>query len=276
MGAEDLISKWVAAIPVVPYTEYVAVSVVDALLQIAANDYLRPFIPANVWLWLNKRPSLPPACQGLESGRRRSVVQMVRGLNNIGILTSYLIVVWSEHGGHLDSEGFVEMEVSAREDFNGIGMGCHRVELIQRLDHILSKLDQEPEIETRDKYRKLKRILQDVDQEAAEILNCMSHSFIFLSLLTLTDLHRIPLHFHVCLAFPMSITSHLDHSTSFPPIPNLYHVFCALLIDSEHSLFCLDTCHLGPLDTPVRKFVAVFFHHVPGPLPSCPRFVSPL
>ena len=274
VDAEDAISKWVAAISVAPHTEDVAASVVDALLQIAAKRNLRPFIPADVWLWLNERPSLPSVCPGLDRGVGGDVVRTVRGLNDIRVLTSYLIVVWSEHRRNIDSEGFVEMEVSAREDFNGIGMGCHRVELIQRLDHILGEPNRGPGIETRDEYRKLKKILQDVDQEAAEILNRMSHSFIFLSLLTLTDLHRIPLHIHVCLAFPMPITSHLDRSTLFPPIPNLYHVFCALLIDSEQSPFCLDTCHLGSLDTPVRKFVTGFFHHVPGSLPSCPRFVS--
>ena len=206
VDAEDVISKWVAAISVAPHIEEVTVSVVDALLQIAAERDLRPFIPADVWLWLNERPSLPPACRGLKSGRRRDVVQTVRGLNDIRVLTSYLILVWSEHGGHLDSEGFVEMKVSAREDFNGIGMGCHGVELIQRLNHILGNPNRGPGIETRDEYRKLRKILQDVNQEAAEILNRMSHSFIFLSLLTLTDLHRIPHHFHVCPAFPMSIT----------------------------------------------------------------------
>jgi len=66
--AEDLISKWMEAISEVSRTEEVAGSVVDALLQIAAHPHLRPFIPADLWLWLNKRPSLPPACGGLSRG----------------------------------------------------------------------------------------------------------------------------------------------------------------------------------------------------------------
>ena len=173
VDAEDAIPKWVAAISVAPRTEDVAASVVDALLQIAAERDLRPFIPADVWLWLNERPSLSSGCPGLHRGDGGDVVRTVRGLNDIRVLTSYLIVVWSEHPRYLDSEGFVEMEVSAREDFNGIGMGCHRVELIQWLDYILGEFDRKLGWYSRYEYRKLKRILQNVDQEATEILNRM-------------------------------------------------------------------------------------------------------
>jgi hypothetical protein len=63
VDAEDLISKWVAAVSVAPHTEEVAGSVVDTLLQIAANGDLRPSIPADVWLWLNERPSLHACLQ---------------------------------------------------------------------------------------------------------------------------------------------------------------------------------------------------------------------
>ena len=33
------------------------------------------------------------------------------------------------------------MQVSLQEDFSGIGMGHHRVDLIKRLDHILERLE---------------------------------------------------------------------------------------------------------------------------------------
>jgi hypothetical protein len=159
-------------------------------------------------------------------------VRTIRALNDIGILTSYLILTWSEWEP-LDSYRFAEMRMSVREDFNGIGMGCHRAELIQRLDYILGELDrrsrrldvnlEDDELwhdklgpfsgTMKDEYGQLKRILEEVDQEATEILNRMFQ--LYLSRFTdLTDLHRIALHLHVCPASPVSIISHLERSTS--------------------------------------------------------------
>jgi len=235
--AEDLVSKWVEAISEVSRTERVAGSVVDVLLQIAANPYLLPFIPADLWLWLNKRPSLPPVCGGLLSGCDYGIVRTVRGLKDIGVLTSYLILIWSEWKLLFRyQEGFREMRRSVREDFKGIEMSCHRAELIQRLDYILGEMDRLsqrsgvlPKDEKlwrkqigvhsealKDVYGELKRILQEVDEEATEIPNRMPHSFIFLSLLTLMDLHRIPLDLHVCPASPMSINPQLERLARFP------------------------------------------------------------
>ena len=231
--SEDLISKWAEAISKASHTEEVVGSVVDALLRIGGIPDLRPFIPADLWLWLNERPSLPPACLGLRYGCRSGIVGAMRALNDIGVLTSYLILIWSEWAGALHHKTEVdEMRVSIREDFKGIEMGCYRAELIQRLDYILGELDRlsrhldvRPEAEDlwykhsgryskdmKDKYGELKRILQEVDQEATEMLNRMPHSFIFPSLLTLMNLHRIPLDIHVCPASPVSISSHLERS----------------------------------------------------------------
>ena len=39
------------------------------------------------------------------------------------------------------STGLDEMQISIQEDFGGIEMGHHRVDLIRRLDHILERLD---------------------------------------------------------------------------------------------------------------------------------------
>jgi hypothetical protein len=217
-------SKWVAAIPVAPRTEEFAGSVVDSLLQVAANPQLRPSIPADFWLWLNERPPLPPICEGRWLGGGRDVVRTVRVLKDINILTSYLIAVWSEWE-QFYPDGFSEMQVSIREDFNGIGMGCHRAELIQRLDCVLGELDRragrfysdleddrlwrhrvgDDLLNMKDQYGQLKRMLQEAEERTP-------HSFIFPSLLTLIDPHRIPLHLRVCLASPVSITSHLERS----------------------------------------------------------------
>ena len=104
--------------------------------------------------------------------------------------------------------------MSVSNDFNGVENSHHRAALVQRLDHILSKLSQESRGYRRklDQYGELRKILQDANQEATvtEILNRMSCSFVFFSPLTLMDLHRIPLDVHVCSASPVSIILHLE------------------------------------------------------------------
>jgi len=214
---QGLVSRWVAHISAVPRTEEVAGSVVDTLLQIAANPYLRPFIPPEAWSWLNERPSLPPVCRGLSSGCDRDIVRTIRTLEDTGILTSYLITIWSEWI-LLNYDDFFEMQISVYEDFKGIGMGYQRAELIQRLDSILIS---QPSGSSgaifaadfwrrrmRGQYKEFKRALQEMDQKATEILNRMPSSFIFPSLLTFMDLHRIPLDLHVCPSSPVSVTAH--------------------------------------------------------------------
>jgi hypothetical protein len=206
MDARDIISKWLAAISTTPHTKVAAEAVVATLLQIADNGDLRPSVPADIWLWLNERPRLLPDCKGLSSGSHRGVVRTVRALNDIGILTSYMIVIWSK-SNPLDCDGFAEMRMSVREDFNGIGMGCNRAELIQQLDYVLENLDWQlwnlggildddesgRNRETlrlqsmKDRYGELKRILQEVDQEATGIFNRMPH----LHLSRFADLHGL-------------------------------------------------------------------------------------
>ena len=137
IDVRSLISKWVATVSAVPHAEDIAQDVVDVLLQVAANSSTRPYIPAGIWLWLRKRPSLSP-CRGLLLGDMPGVVRTVRTLNDIRILTTYLVPVWS-HWKVPDFQD--EMHALIREDFNGIGMGCHRGELLQRLDFILGELD---------------------------------------------------------------------------------------------------------------------------------------
>ena len=212
LHVQELIPKWVAAVSVAPHTEEVAGNVVDALLQIAANHHLQPFIPADVWLWLGERPSLPPGCRGLLLGSSRDIFRMVQGFKDIGLLTSYLILIWSEHEP-LDHDSFAEMRMSVSNDFDGVENSHHRAALVQRLDHILSKLSQESRGYRRksDQYGELKKILQDADQEATVTeINRMPRSFIFFGPLTLMDLHRILLDVHVCSASPVSIILHLE------------------------------------------------------------------
>ena len=135
---KDMISRWAAAASAIPYTEEVGQSVVDALLHIASNDSLRPHIHVGMWVWLEKRPSLPPECFGRSRGTGWKVVRHIRALGDIEILKSYFLLVWSEWDPIFGwSEGLAEMQASIREDFNGLEMGRHREDLIERLDHVL-------------------------------------------------------------------------------------------------------------------------------------------
>ena len=171
----DLVQQWAAAISAVPYTEEVAQSVVGTLLQIAYYSQLLPHIPTDIWSWLNKRPSLPPTCEGRYYGTRLPVAKAVLELKDIEILKSYFLLVWSEWD-HIKDSVFDESCASIHEHFNEPWGGWHREELIQHLDHILTQLDQglehlqqhNPNLEEyhfqrmKDQYRKLKDTLLEV------------------------------------------------------------------------------------------------------------------
>ena len=60
LSSSNWVQSWETAVSLVSYTDEVGQSVVDALLQIASVDYLQPYIPTNLWLWVNKQTTLPP------------------------------------------------------------------------------------------------------------------------------------------------------------------------------------------------------------------------
>lgn len=179
---EDDVATWATAVLAVPYTEEVGQRVVDATLQIASSDSLRPHIPIGVWALFKKRPSLQPTCQGLLDGASPKVIGHVRGLGDLEILKSFLLLVWHEWVP-LFNNGFDVMEMSIREDFCGAGMGRHRDDLLQRVDFVLGELGRgseylrrlpqwcfwrtKPIHETRQRYGWLKDVLLEVEREAA-------------------------------------------------------------------------------------------------------------
>ena len=213
-----------AATSAVPHSKEVAQSVVDALLHFACLDDLVPHITVDMWSWLKIQPSLPPICQGRHWGTPQTVVKAVQGLQDIEILKSYLLVVWSEWDALWD-EGFDEICASIYGDFGEIGMGHHRADLIQRLDHILGELDQgldylqqhNPDLNTdsvqkmEHQYGELKNILLKMNAKA--ITRLSYPALMLLWTLTHMDIHRIPCNIYVCTASPMSITSHLETYT---------------------------------------------------------------
>ena len=135
------VTRWAAAVSVVAYTEEVGESVVDALLQISAVDSLRQHIPIDIWPWLNRRPHLPPVCQGREvAAQCADIVRHVRGLGDTELLTSYFLLLWSAWV-FFDNSTAEQMQISIREDFGGAQLERNRKELVERLDYVLGRLD---------------------------------------------------------------------------------------------------------------------------------------
>jgi len=58
-----MMQLWMAAASVLPYTGDIGQSVVDTLLQMAADCDLLPHIPVLAWDWLKRRPRLRPECE---------------------------------------------------------------------------------------------------------------------------------------------------------------------------------------------------------------------
>ena len=189
-GGENMVRRWAAAALVVVDTEEVSQYVVDTLLQIASICSLRPHIPIGIWVWLKKRPSLPPVCLGRRCGTTPDTIRYVRGLGDVEILRSYLLLVWSEWDD-LCIGGLDEMETAIREEFGGIWVRGHRKDLYDRLEYVLERLglgleylgQHNPQVKqyrieaARGQYGRLKQVLRDVDMEAVKRLACKPPNF---------------------------------------------------------------------------------------------------
>ena len=136
------VARWVTAASAIPYTEEVGSSVVDALFQIAWVDLLRPHIPIEIWRWLKRQPPLPSMYHGLLTGAHECVGAYLHKLGDVDIIKSYFLLVWT-HRFIPDSDGIHPMERSIREYFGGAGMEQDRKDLIEHLDQVIWRLDQE-------------------------------------------------------------------------------------------------------------------------------------
>ena len=219
----SLIQRWVATISTVPHTKEVVQGVVVTLLQIASQDRLVQYIPADLWSWLTKRPSLPPICSGRSIGTHPHAIKRVRALKDAEILKSYLLLVWSEWDGLLLPSSVDEMCTLIWRDFGGIRMGHHRTDLVERLDHVLGQLDRgseyfiqhDPEFdevilqERKGQYHKLKETLLNIDA----IYRTPYLTILLLCILTpIPGVHRIPQGVYVHTPFPSSVVSRLERS----------------------------------------------------------------
>ena len=139
LDTATVVARWTAAASAVPYSE-VDQRMVEALLMVSNGCSMRPHIPVNIWVWLNKRLSLPPVSWGRYDASLKFIMCHVRGLGDVEILKSYYLLVWSEWQLHWD-ECLTEMETSIREDFGGVEMWGHRDDLIRHLDCVRGQLD---------------------------------------------------------------------------------------------------------------------------------------
>jgi len=208
-GFQDLVQAWMATASTIPKERGVAPSIVGALLQIAWFGLLSPENHGDIWSWLTLRPSLPPICRGRKLGSDPEVMQQVRELEDIEILKSYFLVVWSEWDPIQDS-GFPMMYECIHEEFSGVEANFHRAELVQRLDRVIRELNKglahlqrgKPDLQewqlqrSKKQYERLRKILKKIREEP-EIPTCMSSRLInVFELLTLVehaqDLTRYP------------------------------------------------------------------------------------
>jgi hypothetical protein len=139
---ENTVTRWAGVASEAQPTEEVGRSVVDALLEIACDDSLRPHIPIEFWARMKDQQSPLPYFPRDKGSKRTSgqVIRFVRELGDVGIVKSYFLLVWSEWNW-VDGYGSREMVVSIKEDFGGIGMRKDRRDLIERLDQVLGQLD---------------------------------------------------------------------------------------------------------------------------------------
>jgi len=216
-SGKQMIQLWALAASEIPYSDETGVSVVDTLLRIASNNIMGPYIPAKMWLWLNRQPSLPPVCAGRYFGSMWGAVRAARATADLRTLGSYLLLVWSEWD-YICHDGHGEMCTMIREDFGGVWMGHQRKALLQHLDHILEQLDlgldhlqqYKPSLKKgsikrmKEQYGKLKEVVVEEDKKVAIALACkFSRLIIPLSPLTPTSTNRETLNIHVCHPIPV-------------------------------------------------------------------------
>jgi len=157
----NMVARQVAAIPAALNSEKVHWSVADELLHIAFIHCLQPEIP-------NDFPERPGEI-------REDIICQVRALGDLGVLRSYLLLVWSKWGlidGHCG--GLAEMQASIQEEFNEIGVD--RQYLIKHLEYVLKCLkyhnglqQTQQEKQAMEQYRGLERVLLEVEETVNRI-----------------------------------------------------------------------------------------------------------
>jgi len=172
-----MMQLWMDAASALPYSNRVCQSMVEALLRMADNDDLQLHIPALAWDWMKKRPLLSPtalARSWFGLGTCEHVVRIVRKLGDVELITSYLFVVWSELSS-LTPDSYEAMLDLIRGELGGIGAVGHRADLIQRLDYVMSCIDEMSGL-LLGLYGEFRMVLLEMDEEATKTLAGMSQS----------------------------------------------------------------------------------------------------
>ena len=234
---EEVVVRWRAAVSTVPYSEEVGTSVAGGLLHILFyHPDLLPLIPVSMWAWLKNLPALPPVSSVRPRRPHPAAARYVRGLGDIEIFKSYLLLVWSEWEG---VDGIDEIETLIREDFGGIGMWCHRDDLIKRLDDVQRRLGSgldyiswyREDIGERDirvwveQYRQLKSALVEMNTLSLTGTPRIPPSSFFISTLTIVGVFRIPLDLLLCFASSVPVISRSQPSMSLHHCSDLFHRF---------------------------------------------------
>jgi len=226
---KDMVARKAAATSAALNPEEVHWSVADELLHLAFIDSLQPDIPSS-WqdipnhflqpsdtTW-DFQPRIPDGFSARPKETGGDITHKVQALGDLEILKSYLVLVWSDWR-LIDGQpgGLAEMHASVREEFSGIGMGCHREDLIKQLNGVLDFYkDQESSKWAEEQCTELKRALVEVDEEAVNTLTRMPPTLIQSSLLTLIGIYRIPPDLHVHSPPPMSVISCLENLGLLP------------------------------------------------------------
>ena len=247
---KDVVAVRAAAALGVPHPERASWSVIDELLLIAFLDSVHPRIPGG-FQWQ------PKSTGG-------DLIDRVRALGDVGILKSYLFLVWSTWDPIDDqSGGLSELQKSIREDFGGIGMGRHRDDLAGRLDHALQELDWTYHMERREGFcgeatqrkeqcEEFKRVLLEVDGEAVKTLTRMLLTSICFRLLMPPDTYRIPPDLHVRSASPVSMISRSETflRLTTPPVRRGLRLFLLRFLTLPRTA----PIYLGVHATPVSRW----------------------
>ena len=175
---------WMTAASGLPDTPDVYQSVVGVLLQMAYKDELRPHIPVVAWEWLKRRRILRLIISVPGRGIPKGFFQTVQALRDIGLIASYLFVIWSEWN-FLTYGDCEEMRHLIREELNGIHAVGYRADLIQRLEFVLSQFDRGREYScapnlrvdeqsfwwARQQYEGFRRDLLELEEEVTMIMS---------------------------------------------------------------------------------------------------------
>ena len=169
---ENMVIEWAAASLTAPHTEEIIGSVVDTLMQIASVDSLCPNIPIDIWVWM-KQQSLSHVHQRQHWKTTPDTIHHIRRLGDLEITKSYLLLVWSEWS-YFSADVLNEMEISIREEFDGIEMYYHRGDLINWLDCVIDKLglvNVDSIQGAQQQYEQLKGMLLDMDWKAMKSIS---------------------------------------------------------------------------------------------------------